>query len=209
MHHDSSAFLPRYLTAFYYLNNVEAGGETAFPAADGAMVPAEAMALKDPAAAGVGLVVRPRRGAALLWYNHDESGAIDASAVHAGCRVKAGEKWGANHWVRAAAPPRASPQPQPQRPRSQQPQQEDGQAERVQVEADAGSPNSCSMKDAEDSKGAPTEPGKNAAKNRKKREKAAAKKRVGVLPPSGSDAEDVDVAQEEQPSQEKEPVHVS
>ena len=100
MHHDSSAFLPRLLTAFYYLNEVEGGGETAFPAADGAMSPDEALALAEPAAAGGGLVVKPARGAALLWYNHGEDGSRDACAVHAGCRVTAGEKWGANHWVR-------------------------------------------------------------------------------------------------------------
>ena len=78
MHHDSSAFLPRYLTAFYYLNDVEDGGETAFPAADGAMAPSEAMALKEPAAEGGGLVVKPKRGAALvLWYNQPRRGGRD------------------------------------------------------------------------------------------------------------------------------------
>ena len=75
MHHDSSKFLPRFLTAFYYLNEPDAGGETAFPAAGGAMSPAEAMALREPAAEGAGLVVKPLRGAALLWYNHDPEGA--------------------------------------------------------------------------------------------------------------------------------------
>ena len=104
MHHDSSAFHPRFLTAFYYLNEPDSGGETAFPAADGAMSPAEAMGLREPAAAGVGLVVTPKRGDALLFYNHDEAGAIDPLAVHAGCRVLDGEKWGANHWVRVSQP---------------------------------------------------------------------------------------------------------
>ena len=96
------------MTANYYLSDVESGGETAFPAADGAMSPAEAMALREPAAEGVGLVVRPERGAALLWYNHDADGQIDPAAVHAGCRVLAGEKWGANHWVRLSAQPPAA-----------------------------------------------------------------------------------------------------
>jgi prolyl 4-hydroxylase len=111
MHHDSSRFLPRFLTAFYYLNEVEGGGETAFPAADGAMSPADALALAEPGTAdGAGLVVRPERGAALLWYNHDADGAIDPFAVHAGCRVTAGEKWGANQYAssRAASNPRAA-----------------------------------------------------------------------------------------------------
>ena len=87
---------PGYLTAFYYLNTPEGGGETAFPAADGAMSPSEALSLADPVASGAGLVVRPERGAALLWYNHDVDGEIDAYAVHSGCRVLSGDKWGAS-----------------------------------------------------------------------------------------------------------------
>ena len=102
MHHDSSSFQPRLLTAFYYLNEVEEGGQTVFPAADGAMDAAEAMALDEPAAAGKGLAVTPERGSALLWYNHDEDGAREPAAVHAGARVLSGEKWGANHWVRGS-----------------------------------------------------------------------------------------------------------
>ena len=60
MHHDSSSFNGRLLTAFYYLNEVGDGGETAFPAADGAMSAEEAMGVADPAAAGSGVVVTPR-----------------------------------------------------------------------------------------------------------------------------------------------------
>lgn len=47
-----------------------------------------------------GLMVPPRKGSALLFYNHRSDGKIDPAAVHAGCRVLSGEKWGANHWVR-------------------------------------------------------------------------------------------------------------
>ena len=86
--------------AFYYLNDVEEGGETAFPAADGALSPAEAMALADPGEAKLGLLVPPRKGSAVVFYNHLQDGAIDPAALHAGCRVLKGEKWGANHWVR-------------------------------------------------------------------------------------------------------------
>lgn len=99
-HHDSSVFQPRYLTAFYYLNEVEEGGETVFPAADGALTPEEAYALAEPCGGGPGLAVRPSMGTALLFYNYDANGDIDAAAVHAGARVLSGEKWGANHWVR-------------------------------------------------------------------------------------------------------------
>ena len=51
----------------------------------------------------MGLAVRPSRGSALLFYNHlgPDGTAIDPAAVHSGGRVLRGEKWGANHWVRA------------------------------------------------------------------------------------------------------------
>ena len=100
MHHDSSTFNSRLLTAFYYLNEVTEGGETAFPAADGAMSVEEAMGLSAPAVRGSGVIVPPRKGSALLFYNHQADGTIDPLAVHSGCRVMSGEKWGANHWVR-------------------------------------------------------------------------------------------------------------
>ena len=111
MHHDSSSFQPRYLTAFYYLNDSADdgdGGETHFPAADGALTAQQAYDFKyDDGAAGEGgkrgllpgLAVRPERGAALLWYNHDAEGALEPAAVHAGAPIRGGEKWGANHWV--------------------------------------------------------------------------------------------------------------
>ena len=99
VHHDSSNFQPRMATAFYYLSDVVDGGETIFPSAEGAMEPADALELSEPTRGG--LVVKPRKGAALLFYNHDETGAIDPMAVHAGGRVMVGEKWGANHWVAA------------------------------------------------------------------------------------------------------------
>ena len=42
------------------------------------MAPSEAMALKEPAAEGGGLVVKPKRGAALvLWYNQPRRGGRD------------------------------------------------------------------------------------------------------------------------------------
>ncbi|KAL3917153.1 MAG: hypothetical protein SGPRY_006517, partial [Prymnesium sp.] len=83
-----------------YLLKVADGGETAFPAADGAISPDEAMRLQDPVDRGAGVIVRPRKGTALLFYNHQADGTIEPLAVHAGCRVHSGEKWGANHWVR-------------------------------------------------------------------------------------------------------------
>ena len=152
MHHDSSKFLPRFLTAFYYLNDGFEGGETAFPAAEGNLKMADAMRIDEPAKAG-GLVVEPERGAALLWYNYDASGALDPAAVHAGCRVLSGEKWGANHWVRLQPP---------------------GTAASTQAAGDA---REAAPEMAEDGAGgSAASAGRNAAKNRKKREKEKAKK---------------------------------
>ena len=53
-----------------YLTYFDEGGETLFPAADGAMPPDEALRLDGDAARHVGLAVRPSRGSALLFYNH-------------------------------------------------------------------------------------------------------------------------------------------
>ena len=185
MHHDSSSFLPRYLTAFYYLSEVEAGGETAFPAADGAMTPAEAMALKEPAAEGSGLVVKPELGAALLWYNHDAEGKIEPAAVHAGCRVLAGEKWGANHWVRLSQgpPPPVSASADMEKPQPQQHnEKEEGECNAHDESGAAG--------DGDGDGG----PGKNAAKNKKKKERAAAKKRSAAAGVEGDSAAPAEVS---------------
>ena len=90
----------KYIAHACSLNHVDEGGETLFPAADGAMAPDEALRLDEAAARRVGLAVRPSRGSALLFYNHGPDGrAIDPAAVHAGSAVLRGEKWGANHWV--------------------------------------------------------------------------------------------------------------
>ncbi len=180
MHHDSSKFHARLLTAFYYLNDVPSGGETAFPAADGAMGPEEAMKLMEPAASGAGLVVKPRRGSALLFYNHDEAGAVDPSAVHAGCRVLEGEKWGANHWVLVNAAPSAPPAANGATTAAGR----GAEGERPEPEADA---------EAEADGDAPA--GKNAAKNKKKREKAKHRKAAGKAAASTEEQAEPDVEQ--------------
>ena len=106
LHHDSSSFQPRLLTAFYYLNDVEMGGETHFPAAEGPTAAIEAATTGggDSGITEGGLAVRPKKGSCLLFYNHHEDGTLDPAAVHSGVRVTAGEKWAANHWVALRAP---------------------------------------------------------------------------------------------------------
>lgn len=53
------------------------------------------------------LVIEPKKGTALLWYNHflNETdgwlGGLDPYTLHGGCDVIKGEKWLANMWIPA------------------------------------------------------------------------------------------------------------
>jgi prolyl 4-hydroxylase len=73
----------RVATLIMYLNAVEAGGATTFPA--------------------LGLDVRPRRGAAVYFAYCDAQGETDPRTLHGGSPVLAGEKWIATQWLRQRA----------------------------------------------------------------------------------------------------------
>lgn len=62
------------------LSDVQKGGGTAFPY------------LK--------LLIAPRKGSAILWFNLKTSGEGDVYTRHAGCPVLLGSKWVANKWIR-------------------------------------------------------------------------------------------------------------
>ena len=53
------------------------------------------------------LVVRPKKGTAIMWYNNfidpDSGllGELDRYSIHGGCDVIKGEKWIANNWLTA------------------------------------------------------------------------------------------------------------
>jgi prolyl 4-hydroxylase len=68
----------RIATVIFYIEDVEAGGATAFPA--------------------VGVRVTPEAGAAGLWYNLHRSGVGDTRTIHGACPVLAGTKWVATKW---------------------------------------------------------------------------------------------------------------
>lgn len=70
----------RVSTLIIYLNDVEAEGETAFPA--------------------IGLRVVPRKGSAVYFEYCNAHGQVDARTLHAGTPVAAGEKWIATKWMR-------------------------------------------------------------------------------------------------------------
>jgi prolyl 4-hydroxylase len=70
----------RVSTLVTYLNDVEGGGETVFPA--------------------VGWTVAPRRGNAVYFEYCNSLNQLDHASLHAGNPVLAGEKWVATKWMR-------------------------------------------------------------------------------------------------------------
>ena len=92
-HHDQNTAVwapqgPRVLTFFMYLNDPDAGGETAFPEVAG------------PDGAKP-LVVAPRLGSAILWPSTHDGRPMEADmrTDHEAMPVHAGVKYGANMWV--------------------------------------------------------------------------------------------------------------
>lgn len=106
----------RYATILYYLNDVEDGGETAFPVVDNPTFDKKAYieSMSDDKfnlmqyCHDGNLVVAPKRGKAILWYNHfvDEEtgwmGEMDEYSLHGGCGLWTGVKWIANNWITSA-----------------------------------------------------------------------------------------------------------
>jgi len=103
----------RMATLFWYLNDVEHGGETVFPKHGQPICRPERLLggrdtracpqAPDPnmTSCDKGLKVFPRQGTVILWYNFHPSGRGDRNALHAGCPVGGGlTKWSANKWIR-------------------------------------------------------------------------------------------------------------
>jgi len=82
----------RFATFFAYLSDPEEGGETNFPRANGGPPPT------DYSKCDRGLIVSPKKGNAVLWYNMLPNGSFDPFSLHAGCAVKLGQKWAATKW---------------------------------------------------------------------------------------------------------------
>ena len=71
----------RVSTLVIYLNDVPAGGATAFPE--------------------LGLTVTPRQGHAVYFEYANGTGQLDHATLHAGAAVEMGEKWVLTKWMRA------------------------------------------------------------------------------------------------------------
>lgn len=85
----------RLLTALVYLGDNCTGGETYFPKVIG--VGSDADGDKFSRATNrSGLLVKPKKGNALIWKNLLINGSVDDRLVHAGLAIKSGEKLGMN-----------------------------------------------------------------------------------------------------------------
>mmetsp|Transcript_21140 Transcript_21140/g.28109 ORF Transcript_21140/g.28109 Transcript_21140/m.28109 type:complete len:433 (+) Transcript_21140:346-1644(+) len=83
----------RLATVFWYLSDVEEGGETIFPLYNGLPFP---RSFKD---CSRGLKVKPEKGKVIIFYSLDAAGHMDEKSLHGACPVKEGIKWAANKWV--------------------------------------------------------------------------------------------------------------
>lgn len=88
----------RLATAFWYMTDVEDGGETIFPRA-GCLPPPSETNVDNLRRDKIGLLVTPKRGKIIIFYNLLPSGVIDQYSLHGGCPVIAGDKWAANKWI--------------------------------------------------------------------------------------------------------------
>jgi len=85
----------RLATVFFYLTNVEAGGETVFPMSEGR----ELHSRIDYADCSKGITVKPEANKVILFYNLRSDGKQDERSLHGGCDVTKGVKWSANFWI--------------------------------------------------------------------------------------------------------------
>ncbi|XP_042858940.1 prolyl 4-hydroxylase subunit alpha-3-like [Penaeus japonicus] len=70
----------RLASLVFYLNDVQAGGATAFY--------------------NLKLLVKPQKGSALFWHNLKRNGEYDRRLDHGGCPIILGKKWLAIKWIR-------------------------------------------------------------------------------------------------------------
>ena len=47
----------------------------------------------------LGVLVKPKKGRAVLWWNRKKDGSVDWRSRHVGCPLISGEKWSATRWM--------------------------------------------------------------------------------------------------------------